>query len=110
MDLTPMLNYFVSILPAKDLVYVIAALFTLSGLCNAIALFLTPPKTGTKLYTLRKLFYVIVTYGAANFAKAANRIQCGYTGVMVPYDHKGEATKLLETNGIPVKAKSSGKP
>lgn len=95
------------LIPPSDLLYVIVALFATSGLCNVLAFFVTPPKPGAKLYKLKKGFYLAVTWGAANLGKAANRIQCGYTGLMVPYDKRSEAAEILTKNGIELKTKLS---
>lgn len=93
------------LIPPSDLLYVIPGLFAASGLCNVLAFFVAPPKPGAKLYKLKKGFYLAVTWGAANLGKAANRIQCGYTGLMVPYDKRSEAAEILTKNGIELKTK-----
>lgn len=94
-----------TLIPPGDLLYVVVMLFATSGLCNVLAFFVTPPKPGAKMYKLKKGFYLAVTWGAANLGKAANRIQCGYTGLMVPYEKRSEAADILAKNGIELKTK-----
>lgn len=98
-------DLFVSLIPPGDLLYFIVLLFAASGLCNVLAFFVTPPKPDAKMYKLKKGFYLAVTWGAANLGKAANRIQCGYTGLMVPYEKRSEAADILAKNGIELKTK-----
>ncbi|UMM08401.1 hypothetical protein MKW11_14630 [Gluconobacter frateurii] len=99
------LTMLVAMLPAKDIAYAVLVLLALSGLCNCIAVFLKPPKPGASRYALKKVFYVAVTWGAANLLNAANRIQYGRTGVMVPYKDKEKAKALLTDHGIDVLTK-----
>lgn len=93
------------LVPPAYLLWVVLALFALSGLCNLIAVGLLPPKPGTPRYGLKKAWYVVITYGAANFGKAANRIQCGRTGLMVPYGEKNNAKAILTEAGVDVLTK-----
>ncbi|EHH66968.1 hypothetical protein [Gluconobacter morbifer] len=95
----------VAMLPAKDPGWALLVLLALSGLCNCIAPFILPPKPGAPRYALKKAFYVAITWGAANLGKAANRIQCGRTGVMVPYQDREKARALLTGHGIAVLTK-----
>lgn len=90
------------LVPPAYLLWVALGLLAMSGLCNLIAVGLLPPKPGTPRYGLKKAWYVAITYGAANFGKAANRIQCGRTGLMVSYEDKNTAKDILTNAGVDV--------
>lgn len=89
-------------LPGRWGVYAPLVFLTLSGLCNILAIGLKPPTWGSKNYALRKIYYLIVTWGALNLGHASNRLQCERTGLMVKREDVDRAVQVLSQNGISV--------
>ncbi|MEE8658493.1 hypothetical protein CGLAMM_02900 [Acetobacteraceae bacterium EV16G] len=89
-------------LPGRWGVYAPLVFLTLSGLCNILAIGLKPPTWGSKNYALRKIYYLVVTWGALNLGHAANRLQCERTGLMVKREDVDRAVQVLSQNGISV--------
>lgn len=102
MDLNPLCTELVKTLPDNWAVYAPFVILMLSGLCNILAVGLKPPTWGSKNYTIRKIYYLLVTWGALNLGRASNRLQCERTGLMVKRDDAEAALSLLSKAGFDV--------
>lgn len=102
MNFNSLCNELVKSLPENWAVYAPFMILMLSGLCNILAVGLKPPTWGVKNYTIRKIYYLIVTWGALNLGHASNRLQCERTGLMVKREDAEAALDVLTKAGFDV--------